>query len=127
MNISMIFAVGIVVAVIAVIVGTVKAEYGVFVSLCGGVMMLLASLPGIEKLIETVTNAAQNAGIGDGYVGIVVKASGISCISTLCAAMCRDMGQTAVGAKIELAGRIAIVLTAVPAIEALLSLIERTV
>ena len=82
---------------------------------------------GVEKLMETVMGAAERGGISEGYVGIVVKASGISCISSLCGALCRDMGQTAIGTKIEFAGRIAIVLTAVPAINALLSLIERTV
>ena len=90
-------------------------------------MLLTASLPGLEKLMETVTGAAERAGINRGYVDIVIKASGISCISSVCGAICRDMGQTAIGTKLELAGRIAIVLTAIPAINALLSLIERTV
>ncbi len=127
MNITMIFASGIVIATVSVIVGGVKAEYGMLIGVCGGVLLLVAALPGIEKLMDTVMGAAENAGINKGYVGIVVKASGISCVSSVCGALCRDMGQTAIGTKLELAGRIAIVLTAVPAINALLSLIERTV
>lgn len=127
MNISIIFASGIVIALMVVIVGGLKNEYGMIISVCGGVLLLLASLPAVEKLMETVMGAAERGGISEGYVGIVVKASGISCISSLCGALCRDMGQTAIGTKLEFAGRIAIVLTAVPAINALLSLIERTV
>lgn len=127
MNISMIFASGIVIAVMAVTVGGLKSEYGVLIAVCGGILLLMASIPGVEKLVETIMSAAENAGINNGYVGIVVKASGISFITSLCSALCRDMGQSAIGTKLELAGRIAIVLTAVPAINALLSLIERTV
>lgn len=127
MNITLIFAAGIVFAAIAVIMGGLKSEYAMLIGVCGGAIILLHSLPGLETLIKAVTQAAERANINSGYVDIVIKASGISCISSICGAICRDMGQTAIGAKLELAGRIAIVLTAVPAINALLSLIERTV
>ena len=127
MNITMIFGTGIVIAVISVIVGGIKPEYGMLIGVCGSVLLLIAAMPGIEKLMSMVMNTAENAQINLSYVGIVIKASGISCISSVCSALCRDMGQTAIATKLELAGRIAIVLTSVPAINALLSLIERTV
>ena len=127
MNVWLIFASGLVVATMTVIVGGLKTEYAMLMGVCGGILLLMASLPGIEKLMETVTQAAERGGINTDYVEIVVKASGISCISTVCSAVCRDMGQTAVAAKLEMAGRIAIMLTAIPAVNALLSLIERTV
>lgn len=127
MNILQVFGAGLVIAAIAVMVGGMKSEYAMLLSVCGGAILLGAVLPGLEKLMQTVTGAAQKANIETEYVAIVIKASGIACISTVCGSVCRDMGQTAVAAKLELAGRIAIILTALPAINALLSLIERTV
>ena len=127
MNITMIFSAGLIIAVIAVILSGLKSEYAMLAGICGGAILLMSSLPGIEKLLENILGAAERADINSGYVGIVVKASGISCVSSICSAICRDMGQTAIGTKLELAGRIAIMLTAIPAINALLSLIERTV
>ena len=127
MNITLIFAAGLVVAIMAVIVGGLKSEYSMLIAVCGGALLLMANLPWIEKLMETVTGAAERANVNSGYVALVIKASGISCVSSICSAICRDMGQTAIGAKLELVGRVAIMLTAIPAINALLSLIERTV
>lgn len=127
MNITLIFASGLVISVIAVILGGLKSEYAMLTGVCGGALLLMSALPGIEKLMENVMGAAERANINSGYVSIVVKASGISCVSSVCSAICRDMGQTAIGTKLELAGRIAIMITAIPAINALLSLIERTV
>lgn len=127
MNITLIFSTGLIVAIIAVILGGLKGEYAMLAGVCGGVLLLLAVLPGIEKLLDNILGVAERANINSGYISIVVKASGISCVSSICGAVCRDMGQTAIAAKLELAGRIAIMLTAIPAINALLSLIERTV
>ena len=49
MNISIIFASGIVIALMVVIVGGLKNEYGMIISVCGGVLLLLASLPVLKN------------------------------------------------------------------------------
>ncbi|MBQ3054026.1 MAG: hypothetical protein IJC89_03885 [Clostridia bacterium] len=119
-----IFCGGIAIGVIALLVGEFKKEYGILVSLCGGIVLLIWVLPQINNIISLVESAAEKADINTSYVGIVIKCSGIACICAICSGICRDMGQGALGTKLELAGRITIMVTALPAIGALLSLIE---
>ncbi|MDP4118786.1 MAG: SpoIIIAC/SpoIIIAD family protein [Bacillota bacterium] len=127
MNILQIFGVGLIVAILAALLNEIKKEYALIAVVCGGVIIMLAVIPGLAQLMASVKEAAQKADINTRYVIIVIKCSGIACIASICGAMCRDMGQSAVATKLELAGRIAIMITALPAITALLELIERTI
>lgn len=127
MDIIKIFGAGIVVAIVAATVGGAKKEYEAAIVLCGGALILSAVMPGLKRLIENVTSASERAGINASYVVIVVKCSAVACIASICASICRDMGESAVASKIELAGRISIMVTALPAINALLELIEKVI
>ena len=127
MDIIQIFGAGIVVAIIAVTVGGAKKEYEATIVLCGGALILMAVMPGFKRLMENVSDAAEKAGINASYVAIVVKCSAVACIASICASICRDMGQSAIASKIELAGRVFIMVTVLPAINALLELIEKMV
>lgn len=127
MDIIKIFGAGIVVAIVAATVGGAKKEYEAAIVLCGGALILSAVMPGLKRLIENVTSASERAGINASYVAIVVKCSAVACIASICASICRDMGESAVASKIELAGRVSIMVTALPAINALLELIEKVI
>ena len=126
MNVLQLFGAGLVIAVVAVTINAIKPDFTPVVILCGGAVILLAVIPEIEKLIELIQSASEKADINSAYVSIVIRASGIACATSICSSVCRDMGQTAVGTKLELVGRIAIIMTALPAINALLQLIEKT-
>ena len=127
MDIIKILSVGIIASVLAFTAGNLKKEFTVPVALIGGAMILLAALPGLSKLTESLENSAAQAGINSSYVNIVFKSAAVACMTSICAAVCRDMGQGGIAAKLELAGRISIVVTALPAINALLELIGQTV
>ncbi len=127
MDILQILVVVLVVSIIAVVLREIRSEYSLLAVLGGGTIILLSIMPGFIKLIETIQRAAESAEINTSYVKIVIKSSGIACVTAICSEMCRDMGQSAMAAKAELAGRVAIMLTALPAVNALLEVIGSTI
>ncbi len=127
MDIIKILSAGIIASALAFTVGNLKKEFTAPLALIGGALILLAAFPDLSKLTESLWVSAEQAGINSSYVGIVFKSAAVACMTSICAAVCRDMGQGGIAAKLELAGRISIVVTALPAISALLKLIGQTV
>ena len=127
MNIETVFAAGLVIAILALTISSVRPDYAKIIGFCGGIIIVLAVIPYIERILQVIKTSAQNANINTSYITIVLKCTGIACVSAICSDTCRDMGQAALARELELASRIAIILTAIPAINALLSLIENTV
>ena len=60
-------------------------------------------------------------GLTGDYAAILFKAVGICLLTQLAGDVCRDSGESSIASKIELAGRAAILLTAMPLIQEVLA------
>ena len=68
---------------------------------------------------------AKRAGIGEMYLIILLKIIGISYLVEFGAQVCRDAGEGAIASKVELAGKVMILVMAVPIIAFALDTILR--
>ncbi len=127
MNVGIIFALGIIASLMAITVSCIRPEFSKMIGLCGSCMLAISILPSLSKILDLIKSSADKGGINESYITIVLKCAGIACVCAICADTCRDMGQSAIATKLEFASRIAIIITAIPAITALLTLIENTI
>ena len=81
-------------------------------------------MPYISDLFGNINAMAQSAGIDSDYIIIMFKVTGISAITVICAAICRDSGQSGMAAKVEIAGRIMVITAALPVIRHLFRIIS---
>lgn len=95
-----------------------------FVSLAASVVILYAVLTQISPLLGLINELAEEAGTDASYIAVLMKALAVCIITRLASECCRDSGEGAVAAKIELAGKAAVLLTAVPLFRAMLEIIK---
>jgi stage III sporulation protein AD len=57
------------------------------------------------------------------YIGIAIKVIGVAYMAELGASVCQDAGESAVAAKIELAGRVMLLVLAMPVLMDLVNII----
>lgn len=100
-----------------------RKDIALLIVLGGGVVILLQVIPWAAQIIQTIQNISQLAGIDSGYIDIVMKATGIAIVVTICSAVCKDAGQTGIAAKVEIAGRITILTVSLPVIGELFNII----
>ncbi len=124
MDIISVAAVAILSAILAVVIKQYKPEYAVMVSLVASAIVLIGIVSVIIPIISEVKNMMDNAAIDYKYITVLIKAVGICYITQFASDTCRDAGQTAISNKIELAGKIAICLSAIPLYKDLLSLTQ---
>ncbi len=95
------------------------------VALAAGALILLRVLPQIGALLSAFAGWGEEAGVNSVYLGTVLKVIAISYVAELGAQVCRDCGQGALAAKVELAAKIVVAMMAMPILASLLELVVR--
>ncbi len=99
--------------------GTVP-QYALAAALVSGTLILISVCTPIPHIIEEINRLASLSGVKDEYAKILFKAIGICFISQISADICRDAGESALAGKTELAGKIMIIVLALPLMEEIL-------
>ena len=86
------------------------------VALAGGAVILLSIIAKVSGVAAALSSVAASGGLEGESVAVIVKAIGIAYTTQIAAALCRDLGETALAVKTELIGRIMLMTLAVPLI-----------
>ncbi len=123
MEMGRIIALGLVATIFAVMLKKENPQIGLMVSAATGILIFFAICTPLGGLITLLRDAAEKAGVGSGYFGIVLKIIGIAYLAQFGAQLCADAGESAIAAKVELAGKILIMAASAPVLTALLELV----
>lgn len=114
MDFLRIAAFGIVSAVLCLLLKQYRPEYAAVAAAVCGVFLLMGILDAMEPVFAALDELIGQTGVSSDYLQAVLKALGICYTAQLASDTCRDAGQTAIAAKIELAGRTAVLVLALP-------------
>lgn len=123
MNIIQIVIFGLVTTIIVVTVKQQRPDIALLISLAGGTVILIFVVSSLSVVIETISNLFNKSNMDSVYITTILKVIGIAYLADFGAQLCKDAGESAIAAKIELGGKILILLLAVPILTALMELI----
>ena len=106
---------------LAVTVRSFRPELSLLIGVSTGIVVLLSVVGELTGVIDTLRTVAQQYGVDDGYLGVLLKIIGVAYLAQFGVQICRDAGESAAAAKVELAGRILILSAALPPVVAMLS------
>ena len=98
-------------------------EYYIALIISASVIILGFMIDYFTLIFESINTYMENAGINPGYIEIILKIIGIAYLSEYSAALFYDANETAMGKKVELAGKIIIFIITLPVISSLSDLI----
>lgn len=123
MDIVKIIGVGITALIIIIILKQYKPEFTVYVSLIAGTIILFMVMDKLSGVVSILTSLTEKTGVGSTFLKILLKITGIAILTEFAVSICKDSGETAIGSKIDLGGKIIIISISIPIITALLELI----
>ena len=123
MEIFQVVAIGLIATILSVLIRDEKPEIGMYIGLVAGIIIFLFMVPRIQSVIEILGNLTNKISIDSVYLTIVLKIVGIAYIAEFGAQICRDAGEGVMASKIEFAGKILIMVMAVPILVSLMDLI----
>ena len=114
-------AAGLVGTVLALILGQYRPEFRMLVTAAVTLLLMAMVLEQLSLVLEQLRSTMELTGLTGDYAAILFKAVGICLLTQLAGDVCRDSGESSIASKIELAGRAAILLTAMPLIQEVLA------
>lgn len=117
MDIFLICIVAVVAAVFAVLLKKYNPEMALLTATVTGIIVFAAVLASMSPAIDLLKRLSSLVGSAGENISILLKSIGICYICQFSADSCRDSGQGALAGKIELAGKVAVVLLCLPILE----------
>ena len=116
--------VGIAAVLLAVQVKALKPEYGIYMSLAVCLVLFSAIARRLELLVDEINQIQSYVKLDAGYVGILLKMTGVTYIAELASDLCKDAGYQAVAGQIELFGKLALLSLSMPVVLALMETVS---
>lgn len=114
MDILHIIAFGFIVTLLSLTLKNDKPEFALQLSLVATLIIFILILGKISVVLELFRGLAEKAGLNPLYLEILLKIIGIAYLTEFGAQVCRDANEGSIAGKIEFAGKVMIMMMAVP-------------
>lgn len=114
---------GIIGAILVITVQQQKKELALLLGIAIGAVMLLESSKGLSQVLTGLQQLADRAGISGRQMKLLLKLLVSSYVIEFGSEICKDAGQQALASKIQLGGRLMMMVMAMPIFTSLMELI----
>ncbi|HBG01562.1 MAG TPA: stage III sporulation protein AD [Firmicutes bacterium] len=98
-----------------------QPSWAVLVGIAFVAVVFLALMPQFSSAFQAVTALAREAQVSSLYLNPVLKTIGVAYVTSFGAQISREAGEEAISGMIELAGKLVILLIALPLLQAILN------
>lgn len=116
MEIIQVVGLGLIATVLVLVVKEQKPMFAFLIAASTGVLIFLYLIGKIGGIIEVLEDLAEKSGVQMIYLKTILKIIGIAYIAEFGAQIVRDAGQEGIASKIEMAGKVLIMVLAIPII-----------
>lgn len=116
MEIIQVVGLGLIATVLVLIIKDQKPMFAFLIAAFTGITLFLFLVGKIGLVVETLEDLAASSGVQTVYLKTILKIIGIAYIAEFGAQIVRDAGQGSIASKIELAGKVLIMVLAIPII-----------
>jgi len=123
-NIVSVAGICIIASILCKLFGGFAGEYSVYIKLAAAAVLMSSLVLMISPIAETVRDIYERAGAEEEYLTVLFKALGICYITQFACDICRDSGENALAVQAELAGKLSLIILALPLFESLADIVS---
>jgi len=97
-----------------------RDDIAVQISIVAGIFIFFFLISKMTMVLQFLQQISLKANIDFIYLNTVLKILGIAYLATFCSEICNDAGEKNIGSKVEFAGKILILVLAIPILMAVL-------
>ncbi len=124
MNIFKVIGFGIIATCLILVIKNQREEIALLCVLASSVIILAFVFNDMKNVIELINRIIEASSINKDYIKIILKIIGIAYMVEFGKDICSDAGQTSIASKIEMAGKITILVISLPVITSLLEVVS---
>ncbi len=111
---------GLIATFLIMVINEQKPVIALAIALVTGAMIFLFIMAPLQSALELISTLSGQAGINNMYIQTLLKIIGIAYLSEFGAHIARDADQESIASKIELAGKMMIIMMAIPIFQVLI-------
>lgn len=124
LDIFKILSFALVALILILIVDKNNKEISILLSLLSTVGIFLFIFPSIKEIVGVLNNLIDGAGINKTNLVVILKVTGIAYLVEMVKNVCNDAGNTSLGTKVEMAGKVSVAVLTLPIITSVINLVE---
>ena len=118
-----IIAVGLITCVATLIVKPIRSDFSIIIAIVGGLIILFMIVNYLSTVFDSLKNIINFTGLNSDLYTLLLKIIGVGYLVEFTASICSDTGNSSLGGKILLGGKIIIMVMAMPIILSILDII----
>jgi stage III sporulation protein AD len=119
LDIAKIVGIGLLAGILINLLRQHRPELALQLSLAAGAMLMLLVISRVIQVVDVLQTLGAKAKLDQQHMGAVLKIIGIAYVADFGSQVLQDAGEKAVASKVEMAGKVLIMLLAVPIILAI--------
>lgn len=123
MEIARFVGIGVASALLALTLRKDRPEMALVISLAAGLCLLIAVVDKLREVIDVMNSLAAKAELSEPVMPLLLRIIGIAVLCELGAQLCRDAGEGGIAAKIEMGGKLMVLVLAMPIAVSLVELV----
>ncbi len=123
MEIVQIAAIGLIAGILVVMIRQKQPELAMQVSIVAGLIILIYVLDYLVTAVDYIKDVVSKYEIAYESIAIVLKIIGIAYICEFAVQILKDTGETSLSSKVELAGRVLIIVLSLPVITSFMNMV----
>ena len=97
-----------------------RDDLAIQISIAAGIIIFLFMISKLTIIMGFLQTLANKASIDVVYLNTVFKILGIAYLASFCSEICKDAGESSIASKVEFAGKILILVLAIPILMAVM-------
>lgn len=118
-----ILGIALVTCVAVLVVKPVKSDFAIIISILGGVIIVFYLLSYLGDVFAIFNNIFTVSGVNGSLYSVIFKIIGIGYLTEFTASICHDTGNSGLGDKVLLGGKIVILVMALPIVTSILDIV----
>lgn len=115
--------IGIVSTILIVVLKKTNAEFSIYIGIAASIVIFFIIIDKLSVILDLMSRITGLININDIYIKILLQILGIAFITEFGAQLCKDAGQQAIASKIEMVGKIMILIISMPVILSIINMI----
>ena len=101
-----------------------KPEFAIYIVIATVIVILYISLHQLTSVFQFLKSIYDEMTYGKEYFPIIIKVLAVAYVADFTSQLCSDAGETSIGSKVELAGKIIIFYISLPILVSILELVK---
>lgn len=123
MEVVKIVGIAIFAVIMIIILKSYRPEMALILSIVTGIGIMLYAIYKMAPVVNVLNDLVNKSGINTKFLMIIIKVIGIAYIVEFGKNICVDAGQTSIATKLEMAGKVIIVVLTIPLISSLVNVL----